>query len=264
MTIKGILGGILVATVAVACRPAPSPGVTEADRPTVVFVHGAWAGGWHFQKVESLFRAEGFEVYRPTMTGLGERVHLADPQVDLSTHVEDIVKVLEFERLDRVVLVGHSYGGMVISGVAERVPYRIAQLVYLDAMVPEDGESVMDLAGERIPRMARLDGDGDEPWRLVPLWVKDGKPPPVDVPQPLATFTEPIRLANLDARRLPATFVLTTEAGKETDDFDFFADRARDRGWTVVEMEGGHNPHWFQPEALVDVLLGVFSEKTPP
>ena len=258
MQIKVMLVGFLLSACSIACAPAPVPGA--ADLPTIVFVHGAWAGGWHFRKVEPLLRATGYPVYRPTLTGLGERVHLAEPRINLSTHVEDIVKVIEFENLDGVVLVGHSYGGMVISGVAERVPDRVAQLVYFDAIVPEDGESVMDLAGDRIPVMAELGGPGDEPWQLVPLWVKEGKPPPVDVPQPLATFTEPIRLANPEARRIPATFILTTEAGKQTDDFDPFAARARGRGWTVVEMEGGHNPQWFQPEAFVEVLLGVVGE----
>jgi len=89
----------------------------------------------------------------------------------------------------------------------------------------------------------------------VPRWVEEGKLPPVDVPQPLLTFTEPIELANPQAAQLPAVFLLTVEAGKEVDDHDVFADRARDRGWEVVEMGGSHNPHWFQPEAFVNVLL---------
>ncbi len=261
MQIKVMLVGFLLSACSIACAPAPAPVPDGADLPTIVFVHGAWAGGWHFRKVEPLLRAAGYPVYRPTLTGLGERVHLAEPRINLSTHVEDIVKVIEFEDLDGVVLVGHSYGGMVISGVAERVPDRLTQLVYFDAIVPEDGESVMDLAGDRIPMMAELGGPGDEPWQLVPLWVKEGKPPPVDVPQPLATFTEPIRLGNPDARRIPTTFILTTEAGEQTDAFDPFAARARSRGWTVAEMEGGHNPHWFQPEAFVEVLLEVVAER---
>ena len=104
-------------------------------------------------------------------------------------------------------------------------------------------------------------GGGAEPWQLVPLWVKEGKPPPVDVPQPILTFTEPIVLDNPEAAQIPTTFILTVEAGKETDDFDAFAGRARDRGWDVVEFEGGHNPQWFQPEAFVDVLLQVVQEE---
>jgi pimeloyl-ACP methyl ester carboxylesterase len=229
-----------------------------------VFVHGAWAGGWHYTKVEPLLEEAGFKVYRPTMTGLGERFHLAREDIGLSTHVEDIVNVLEFENLENVVLVGHSYGGMVISGVANRVPHRIRQLVYMDAIVPEDGESVMDLAGDAINSMAEAGAAGAPPWQLVPLWVKPGKLPPVDVPQSLLTFTEPIVLDNPDANSIPATYILTVEAGKDSDTFDVFADRARERQWEVVTMEGGHNPQWFQPETLVEVLLGVVGAAEPP
>lgn len=250
---RRLLAGVMVGVAAMSCARAPAP-EAASPRPVIVFVHGAWAGGWHYTKVEPLLEEAGFEVYRPTMTGLGERFHLAREDVGLSTHIDDIVNMLEFEKLEDVVLVGHSYGGMVISGVAERVPDRIRLLVYLDAIVPEDGESVMDLAGGAVTAMAEAGAGGAEPWQLVPLWVESGKPPPVDVPQSMLTFTEPIVLANPEAARIPAAFILTVEAGKETDTFDFFADRARSRGWQVVTMEGGHNPHWFQPEMFVDVL----------
>lgn len=238
-----------------SCAPAPLEVPNASDPRTIVFVHGAWGGGWQYTKVQPLLEEAGHTVFRPTMTGLGERVHLGGPDVGLSTHIEDIVKVLEFEDLDEVVLVGHSYGGMVIAGVANRVPGRIAKLVYFDAILPEDGESVASLFGDAIDSMATAGGGGAEAWQLVPRWVEEGKLPPVDVPQPLLTFTEPIVLGNPVAAQLPAVFLLTVEAGKEVDDFDVFADRARRRGWQVVEMEGSHNPHWFQPEAFVKVFL---------
>ncbi len=257
MDIKTTVAGALLGISAIACGPVPPSEPVAADKSTIVFVHGAWGGGWQFHKVEPLLEAAGHRVYRPTMTGLGERVHLAGPRVDLSTHIEDIVNVLEFEDLSSVVLVGHSYGGMVISGVAERVPQRIARLVYFDALVPSDGESVMDLVGDRLGRMAMAGAGGAEPWQLVPLWVEEGKPLPVDVPQPMATFTEPIKLGNPEAQDIPTAFLLTVEAGKTSDEFDFFAERARARGWPVATMEGGHNPQWFQPEAFVDALIGV-------
>jgi len=250
-----LLVGVIAAMCTVACVCEPPEKPDETNPLTIVFVHGAWGGGWQFHKVQPLLEEAGHIVYRPTMTGLGERVHLADPKVGLSTHIEDIVNVLEFEDLHDIVLVGHSYGGMVIAGVADRVPDRIARLVYFDAILPEDGELVSSLPGDAIDTMAVAGGGGAEPWQLVPLWVKDGKPPPVDVPQPILTFTEPIVLDNPEAAQIPAAFLLTVEVGKETDSFDVFADRARARGWDVVEMEGGHNPQWFQPEAFMDVLL---------
>ena len=107
---------------------------------TFVLVHPAWFGGWCWGKLTSLLRDRGHDVYSPTLTGLGERAHLANPEITLATHIEDIVNVLEFEDLQRVILVGNSSGGMVITGVADRVPKRLAQVVYLDAFVPEAGQ----------------------------------------------------------------------------------------------------------------------------
>src|SRR5688500_2831076 len=116
---------------------------------TYVIVHGAWGGGWDWKQVDSVLDASGSNVYRPTLTGLGERVHLLTPAIDLTTHVTDIVNVILFENLRDVVLVGHSYGGMVISGVADRIPGRIRQLVYVDALDPNDGASVISATRER-------------------------------------------------------------------------------------------------------------------
>jgi pimeloyl-ACP methyl ester carboxylesterase len=252
--------GVFLTLLIVACASTPpEERGSDAQQKTIVFVHGAWGGGWQYTKVQPLLENAGHIVYRPTMTGLGERVHLAGPEVGLSTHIEDIVKVLEFEDLHEVVLVGHSYGGMVITGVAERVPERIDKLVFFDAFLPEDGDSVASLFGDATETMATAGGGGAEPWQLVPNWVEEGEKPPVDVPQPILTFTEPIVLGNPEAAKLPAAFLLTVEAGKETDTFDVFSDRARDRGWEVVEMEGSHNPHWFQPENFVEVLLRTVS-----
>ncbi len=249
----------IAAFVASCGATPPEQGPARPAPKTIVFVHGAWGGGWQYTKVEPLIEKAGHTVYRPTMTGLGERVHLGGPAVGLSTHIEDIVKVLEFEDLREVVLVGHSYGGMVIAGVAERVPERIAKLVYFDAILPEDGDSVKGLFGGALDTMATAGARGAEPWQLVPAWVEAGELPPVDVPQPILTFTDAISLGNPEAAKLSAVFLLTVEAGKEIDDFDVFADRARNRGWQVVEMEGGHNPHWYQPETFVDVLLQMLS-----
>ena len=119
---------------------------------TFVIVHGAWSGGHAWRWVRPLLRSAGHEVFTPALTGLGERSHLASAQIDLETHVRDVIAVLEYEDLREVVLVGHSYGGMVISGVADRVPERLALLVYLDAEVPMDGQSELDL----LPPQERL------------------------------------------------------------------------------------------------------------
>ena len=132
---------------------------------TFVLVHGAWGGGWAWRPtVGALLREAGHEVFTPTLTGLGERAHLASPDIDLETHINDIVGVIEYENLHDVVLMGHSYGGMAITGVADRVPERLAHLVYVDAFVPEDGQSLADLIGpgtaEGMIARAQAEGDG--------------------------------------------------------------------------------------------------------
>jgi pimeloyl-ACP methyl ester carboxylesterase len=225
---------------------------TQAKQ-TIVIVHGAWGGGWAFKKVESLLREKGFNVYRPQLTGQGERVHLARPDIGLSTHIDDVVNTLLYEDLHDIILVGHSYGGMVISGVADRVPDRIMRLVYLDAMVPKDGESVSTIMGggrDFIKQMTKGD-------YIVPMWVKPDQAPPKDVPQSLKTFTDAIVLKNEAARKLRATYILTVEKGKEAKDDDFFSQsqRARERGWPILQLTADHNPQWSAPEAFVEMLV---------
>jgi pimeloyl-ACP methyl ester carboxylesterase len=150
-------------------------------------VHGAWGGSWAFRQVGALLNEKGFSVYRPQLTGLGERVHLTRPDIGLSTHIDDVVNTILYEDLHDVILVGHSYGGMVITGVADRIPDRISRLVYLDAFLPNDGESAMSLVRNGDAWLkSMIKGD-----YIVPAWVKPEQPPPHDVPQPLRTL--PIR-----------------------------------------------------------------------
>jgi pimeloyl-ACP methyl ester carboxylesterase len=222
-----------------------------AGRPVIVLVHGAWGGAWQFARIEPQLRERGFEVRRVTLTGLGERRHLATPEIGLATHVEDVANVLRFERLERVVLVGHSYGGMVVTGVADLLPERIARLIYLDAALPEDGESLADLRGGEAT-FAPLVRDG----MVVPNWVPAGKPLPVDVPQPLRTFTDRLALKNPARAAVPGAYLLTVEPGRapESDDFAPMAARARARGWPVRVMEADHNPHWRKPAETAALL----------
>lgn len=223
---------------------------------TLVIVHGAWGGAWQFSKVDPLLRERGFDVRRVTLTGLGERAHLASPDIGLQTHIDDVVNVILFEDLRDIILLGHSYGGMVISGVAERVPDRIARLVYLDAFLPNDGESVTSMrerpAGLDLARMTR---DGF----VIPTWVRPDRPHPFDVPHPLKTFTDTLTRQNPAAAQLPALYILTVDAGKSPDEDAFapFAARARQRGWPVIVMEADHNPQWRKPAETVEVLAGA-------
>lgn len=116
-----------------------------APAETFVLMYGAWSGGWAFQPVAEHLQNNGHAVSRPTLSGLGERVHLQGPVHGLETHIQDVIHHIEFERLHDIVLVGHSHGGMVISGVADRIPERITRLVYVEGLVPDDGESLRDI-----------------------------------------------------------------------------------------------------------------------
>jgi pimeloyl-ACP methyl ester carboxylesterase len=234
---------------------AQTPKTDTPSKPTIVIVHGAWGGAWAFKRVEAMLREKGFQVYRPQLTGQGDRVHLARPDIGLNTHIEDVVNTILYEDLHDIILVGHSYGGMVITGVADRVPDRIKRLVYLDAMVPNDGESVSVIfrgGGDFIKQMTKGD-------YIVPSWVKPDQPPPHDVPQSLKTFTDPIVLKNDAAKKLPATYILTVEKDKQAKDDDFFSQsqRAKERGWTILQLTSDHNPQWSAPEALVEMLAGI-------
>jgi pimeloyl-ACP methyl ester carboxylesterase len=226
--------------------------MAQSTKPTIVIVHGAWGGAWAFRKVDAELREKGYNIYRPQLTGLGERVHLSRPDIGLSTHIEDVVNMILFEDLHDIILMGHSYGGMVITGVADRVPDRIKRLIYVDAFAPNDGESAASIIGDQNDFIkSMIKGD-----YIVPAWVKPDQPPPHDEPQPLKTFTERIVLKNQSARKLPATYILTVEKGKEAKDDDFYAQslRAKERGWPVLQLTADHNPQWSATEAFVEIL----------
>ena len=244
------IASLALALVAVGSRPLGAQQTTH----TYVIVHGAWGGGWDWKTVDSMLTASGNHVYRATLTGLGERVHLFTPTIDLSTHITDVENLIKYENLHDIVLVGHSYGGMVITGVADRVPDRIRRLVYVDALLPDSGESVVTAA--RSSRGLRALTDSAKDGRIVPLWVRPGTPPPTDVPQPVRTFTEPLILTNPAGRRVPGTYILTVDPGKADADDDFykFAERAKARGFTSYVIRSDHVVERTAPGELTAIL----------
>ena len=141
---------------------------------TFLVCHGAWSAGWAWKKMHPLMAAAGHRLVTPTQTGIGEREHLANPSIDLETHIQDILNVIRYEDLRDIVLIGHSYGGMVATGVADRARDRIAQLIYLDAFVPDDGQSHLDLnepAQQRMQELAKAGG-----WRVPPYPIPPDAP----------------------------------------------------------------------------------------
>ena len=232
---------------------------TTTPHYTYVIVHGATGGGWDWKTVARLLEAKGHEVYRPTLTGLGERVHLAGPEINLTTHIMDIVNVILFEDLYDVVLVGHSYGGMVITGAMDRIPERIRHVIYLDAAAPDDGQSALDVWGPLEPEHKIVDG-------LVCFsWLDSTKLPPRDVPQSLKTFTEPVSYKNPAALGLPVTFVAFFQGSvEERVAKDSSWKRAKARGWTTRTLASDHIAERTHPRELVALLEEAPLDRNSP
>jgi pimeloyl-ACP methyl ester carboxylesterase len=230
---------------------------------TFVLVHGAWHGGWCWDRVAPRLRAAGHAVHTPTLTGLSERAHLLSPLVGLDTHVEDVVRLIDVLALRDVVLVGHSYAGQIVTAVADRRPAAIATRVYLDAFVGEDGETAVSLQPQTVAHhwteSAAEQGFG---W-LVPVRKLEvlGVTDPADVdwltprltPHPWKTYTDPLRLTGA-GDRVPATFV---ECVSWMRVFQSQAERARAKGWPVHELATGHEAMVTAPQELADVLLSL-------
>ena len=230
--------------------------LNQQDKATFVLVHGAWHGGWYWKKLVPLLEAAGHRVFTPTLTGLGERVHLLRSDIDLDTHVQDILATLEYEDLQNVVLVGHSYGGMVLPGVADKAGPRLAHMVYIDAFLPENGKALKDYAPVPPTR--------DDGWRVPP----PGGPSAFDVTdagditwmtprlgdQPLKTFTQPSQLSTERNAALSSTFIQCTQA-------PFFAEageRAKRWGFQYQNLfSAGHDAMVTKPEELSKLLLEV-------
>jgi pimeloyl-ACP methyl ester carboxylesterase len=225
---------------------------------TFLVAHGAWSAGWVWKKMHPLLSAAGHRLVTPSYTGLGERAHLASTDIDLETHIRDILGVIEFEDLRDVLLIGHSYGGMVATGVADRARDRIAQLIYLDAFVPKDGQSLADLvSAERRLRMREQAKDNGfvSPNPLPPdtpksdiEWIGDRR-----LPQPSKCFDMPLHLQGGELS-LPRIYIYCRRCSPE-DNFRQFATRAqKEPGWRYFEMDASHSPHITAPEALAGLL----------
>jgi pimeloyl-ACP methyl ester carboxylesterase len=229
-----------------------------------VLVHGSNGGGWVWQKLAPLLRTAGHETYTPTLSGLSDRSHLLSCGVNLTTHITDIVNLLVYEDLSDVILVGNSYAGMVITGVAAKVPERLKLLVYLDAYVPDDGQSEADLwppARRAIAEAAEAETKGlAQPPAPALFGITD--PALVDwinaraTPHPTATYSEPVPAGNARSAAVPRVFVHCTGNPPTTPPvFAPFAAKARARGWQVHEIATGHMAMLTAPQELAVLLL---------
>lgn len=226
---------------------------------TFVVAHGAWSAGWAWKKMHPLMAARGHALVTPTCTGLGERAHLAHPDLDLEAHVTDMLAVLACEDLIGIILVGHSYGGMVATLVAARAPDRVAALVYVDAFAPKDGESVFSLTPERrvsMGELARQHGGFIPPQAMPPDTAPDDLAwaSPRRRPQPLKTFEQAARLPREPA--MPRHYVYCTRHPPD-DRFRQFYERARREGWRHYEIDASHNPHITCPQTLADLFDAI-------
>jgi len=234
--------------------------MTNGHRSTYVLVHGAWHGGWCWKKVTPSLRAAGHDVHTPTLTGLGERAHLASPAINLDTHIADVVNAIEAEELSEVVLVGHSYGGMVVTGVADRLSPRLRRVVYLDAFLPESGKCLLDYLHP--DRRAAIE-QGAQSGFVDPLPMKIfGVTDPQDVawvsghekPQSYRTFAQPLHFTEHGGAELRRTFVYCSSP--PTGSFDQFAARLRtDTAWKFHELKTGHDCMITDPQGVIGILL---------
>ena len=226
---------------------------------TFVLVHGAWLGGWCWRTCSELLRRDGHQVFAPSLTGLGDRRHLLRPDIDLQTHVADVVNLIESEELSDVVLCGHSYGGMVVTGAADQASERIRALVYLDALVPKSGQSVADLIGAPKPS-----ADPDA-WKMPPMtaaaWgvMSAADAEWVDrrcTPHPAGTFTQPLTLGDGIGRIRDKTYIWASKWGPAPPLRKSYED-AQAAGWSTREFACGHSVMIDRPAELARELVAV-------
>ncbi len=229
-----------------------------------VLVHGAWHGGWCWRDVGTRLRADGHTVFTPTMTGLGERAHLLNAQVGLSTFIDDVCAVIECEELTDVVLVGHSFGGPVISGVADRMPQRLRQLVYLDALIVQNGQSALGILPPQVQEERRQTIDPEGLRMAMPSPDKFGVFAPEQAawlqrritPQPLKAYTEALSLQHPLGNGLPKTYIAVTAPWyAPLADIRAWVKAQPDWGWR--EIAAGHDAMVTAPDALAELLMDV-------
>lgn len=266
-----IQGGLILSSVGLTTGCATSTAAIAKGAPAArnyVLVHGAWHGGWCWDQVRSLLSADGHRVYTPSLTGLGDRVHLSQQMdVGLDTHIDDIVNLIKFEELENVILVGHSYAGMVISGVADRVADKLSELVYLDALVPDNGGSLIDpyaeLADEQVKQIISS----------VPVVENNSLPIPTMeflglsdeysvvmqrlVPHPVKTIVDRLTYVNDGTDGVSKSFIFCTAQQQDDAVKRKLAKVKASADWNYYEIPTGHNAMTTEPAKLVQLLYQI-------
>jgi pimeloyl-ACP methyl ester carboxylesterase len=220
---------------------------------TFVLVPGAWHGAWCYRRVTDILTGHGHKVFALSLTGLAERSHLAGDAVDLSTHVLDVVNLVRWEDLTDIVLVGHSYAGLVIAGAAEMIADRIASIVFLDAFIPEDGQSMVDISPRELPTsgmIAPYSAKGMNVNEADRAWV-DGKL----TPQPVGTYRQKLAGASVYQRIAKKTFVRTTFASPLWQ--KLYDDLSRRPDWKTYVLDCGHDLMIDKPQDVARILEEV-------
>jgi pimeloyl-ACP methyl ester carboxylesterase len=236
--------------------------MSSTSAKTFLVCHGAWSAGWAWKKMHPLMQAAGHRLVTPSYTGLGERAHLAHQGLDLESHIQDMLNVIQYEDLRDIVLVGHSYGGMVATGVADRARNKIAQMIYIDAFVPGDGQSLFDLneSGRAHLHKAAKEGDG---WRAPPMQTPpDTSPADVEwlsarrAPMPVKCFEEKLKLKG-GPLTLPRSYIYATRI-TPADTFGPFSRMTKaDPAWRYFEIDASHSPNVTAPESLMALLQKI-------
>ena len=259
-TRRGALGAMAVGA---AAATGAIPAAAQGGQKTFVLVHGAWHGGWCWRRVSDLLEKKGHKVFTPTMTGLGASSHLASKDVNLTTHITDIINFIEWENLSNIVLVGHSYGGYIISGVAEKIGGKVGSIVFLDAFLPENGDSLAATSSQPVREaIAAAIGRGEHALKPVPAavfrvneadraWV-DGK----CTPHPIGALTEKVVLTGARDKIAKKSYIRAK--GYPSVPFDAALAKCQpNTAWKTFEMTAGHDAMVDQPQELTDLLLQV-------
>ena len=262
-TRRAVIGDIAIGLAAGTLAAGTEPALAQTERKTFVLVHGSSAGGWCYRRVADILEKQGHKVFAPTLTGLGERSHLMSGMITLDTHIADVVNVIRWENLDNFVLVGHSYGGWIISGAAEQVEKKIAAIVFLDAFMPENGQRVLDTNSPRSraeieDAMKRAEVSRPAPHPSV--WKVNEKDQPwvqeKFTAQPIGVAFTPIRLTGARDRVPKKTYVRAT--GYDNPNFEkAYAKVKADPSWRTFEMPCGHEVMIDMPERTAELLLSA-------